>query len=239
MPPCNDVGFRRVINTTNGILSSYSYAGNAGNITLTAAGNIKTGEINIHAELDSVNAKVRGGDIALNAGGSIDTTGSGLYSATYNGSGGDVTLTARQDIKTASIDASSSGRGNGGKITFNAGGSIDTTGDRNSIISNARRGGNGGDITFTATGNSKTADVSAEAWNGGKIALNAGGAIDTTQAFLGTYAVNGNGGDITLAANGNINTSFIDSYSEGNQRFKGGDLRISSLNGSQLIRRLI
>jgi hypothetical protein len=28
--------------------------------------------------------------------------------------------------------------------------------------------------------------------------LNAGGAIDTTQAFLSTYAVNGNGDDITL-----------------------------------------
>jgi hypothetical protein len=58
----------------------------------------------------------RGGKITLNAGGAIDTSNGELNSATYNGNGGEITLTARQDIKTARIDASSTARGNGGRL---------------------------------------------------------------------------------------------------------------------------
>ena len=145
--------------------------------------------------------------------------------------GGAITLKAPAgDITTRFLD-SSSDVGRGGSITLNAGGSIDTT---NSSLSSSSYGGNAGDINLIAAGNIKTGEINTHAEldsvnanvQGGKITLNAGGAIDTSNGELNSATYNGNGGEITLTARQDIKTARINASSTA--RGNGGKITFNA-----------
>ena len=112
------------IDTGAGTLNSSSYDGKGGIVSLTADGNIITSEINT----SSLGYSQEGGAIILESvNGFIDTT-SGVInsSASFDGNGGQIELTADGNITTG--DLTSSGYLSGGNIivkSFN--GDIDTT----------------------------------------------------------------------------------------------------------------
>jgi filamentous hemagglutinin family protein len=119
--------------------------------------------------------------------------------------------------------------GNGGAITLNAGGDIDTTAG---LLNTQAFRGSGGRVSLTAGGEIRTANIHTGSWrlgNGGKISLTADKGIDTTGGNIFSYAWFGNGGDVVLNANDTINTGRIWSYSQG--RGNGGEISIEA-NGT-------
>ncbi|WP_017721320.1 CHAT domain-containing protein [Kamptonema formosum] len=209
-------------------LNSSAAQGNGGSVTLTASGDIKTGEI---ASASSIIGN--GGNIAItSSAGGIDTAGGGLLSNSYEGNGGSVTLTASGDIKTGEITSASSTIGSGGNIalTSRAGG-IDTAGG--GLFSFSVQG-NGGSVTLTASGDIKTGEIRSYAFgpgSGGNIALtSSAGAIDTTLgAGLFSSSFEGEGGTVTLTASGDIKTGDIWSSSGGTG--SGGNIALTSSAG--------
>ncbi|MBW4493447.1 MAG: CHAT domain-containing protein [Oscillatoria princeps RMCB-10] len=213
------------IDTALGRLDSSSFQGNGGSVTLTASGDIKTGDIS------SVSwGTGSGGNIVLNSSaGGIDTAGGTLDSSSSQGNGGSVTLTASGDIKIGSIDSSVSGdydpdtgaraggTGSGGNIALNSSaGGIDTAGGGLNSSSDTRKGGS---VTLTASGDIKTGYISSLSYgtgNGGNIALNSSvGGIDTAGGTLDSSSSQGNGGSVTLTASGDIKIGSIDSSVSG------------------------
>ncbi|AFZ16944.1 CHAT domain-containing protein [Allocoleopsis franciscana] len=152
------------IDTSLGTLASFGQTGGA--ITLDAAGNVTT------AQLDS-GAVVRGGDVTVTSRqGGIDTSRGLINPNTGSGTSGAVTLNANLDIVTGEIRATAiTGNGNDISLTSTAG-SIDTTA---SSLSTASGDGNAGNISLSAFGNIATNDLASfsNAGNAGTITLNA------------------------------------------------------------------
>jgi filamentous hemagglutinin family protein len=100
-------------------LDSRNSPGNAGKITLAAAGNITTGAIDSFS-LSTSAASGNGGDVTITAGGNITTETIQTYSrcdGCISGNAGNITLTAGNDIDiTKVIDARSIGSGRGGNV---------------------------------------------------------------------------------------------------------------------------
>jgi filamentous hemagglutinin family protein len=105
----------------NGILNAGSGEGRGGNITLSAKGDIQTGEI-------STTGKLSGGAIELTSSqGAIATGEATLSSASASGNGGPITLSAFGNIQTGNLWSTAYGNGSGGNITLRStGGNIDT-----------------------------------------------------------------------------------------------------------------
>ncbi|MGB3535943.1 MAG: CHAT domain-containing protein [Microcoleaceae cyanobacterium] len=171
------------INTTRGGLTSTSTnAGNAenvknaGNVTLTADGNITTGTINTAA------TSANGGDISIESiNGEIDATQGSLLSRSTEGNAGNIILTADGNIATGPIDSTTI-RGNGGDISIESiSGEIDTT--QNQLDSSSSES-NAGDITLTANRNITTSFLQSVSDGGGEagdiIITSRQGTIDTT-----------------------------------------------------------
>jgi len=227
------------IDTSLGQLLSYSLESNGGSVTLSASGDIKTGNIlSSSGYLDPYTGTQlgtdtsSGGKISISSSGTIDTTNSRLNSYSERGNGGPVTLTASGDIKTGDIRSSSNGTGNGGNITLNSSaGGINTTNDWVSLYSGSDQG-NGGSVTLTASGDIKTGEISSSSRtsNGGNITISSSaGTIDTALGMLYSSSIQGNGGSVTLSASGDIKTGDISSSSRtGN----GGNITISSSAGT-------
>ncbi|MBD2482809.1 CHAT domain-containing protein [Planktothrix sp. FACHB-1365] len=215
------------INTTQGDISSSSSGGNAGNITLSASGDIQTGSISSFSDGtgDAGNIKIE------STAGSIDTTQGDIISA-YNGNAQNITLSARGDIQTGSISyLSSDGTGDAGNIKIEStAGSIDTTqGD----ITSSSWSGNAGDIILSAKNNIITANIYSlisqnsdfnvddSQGNAGNIILESrDGSIDTTSGYIFSSSPNGNSGSISLSALGDIRTGKIDVLSAFNITFE-------------------
>jgi filamentous hemagglutinin family protein len=227
------------IDTSGSTLNSSAAQGNGGAVTLSASGDITTGKIESYSQ-----GTGNGGNIALNSSaGGIDITSGGLHSYSIHGNGGAVTLTASGDIKTSYIESSSQvyerphtsmsvyGTGSGGDISITSSGAIDTTSGALSSYSNK---GNGGSVTLTASGDITTGYIesySSDTGRGGNIALkSSGGAIDTSNGTLQSYADMGNGGSVTLTASGDIKTGSISSHSMGTG--SGGNIEINSSSGT-------
>ncbi|MEH2200039.1 CHAT domain-containing protein [Nostoc sp.] len=189
---------------------------NGGNITLQAAGNITTGDINASGD------KGKGGEIQIvSSNGGINTIG-GLLCGSYS-----------------SCEIDSSG-GTGGKITLNAFGNITTGG----IVSDGSTGGdvsltstNGNiDISNLVSDGAESKgglNASSIGGTGGAIKLVAiNGTITTSD--LSSYSASssngtsGNGGAVTLNANNSITTSNINTKGGTG----GGNIDITSTNGS-------
>ena len=260
--------------TVGSIDASDLAIGSGGNITLNAHGNVTTGQIFSDGLLDggtiditSTNGNIdttagdliassteeNGGDVTLNAHGSVTTgridshgqldggsiqltssngdinTTAGILDAYSNeGNGGNVTLTAQGSVTTGRID--SHGRSQGGNLQITStNGDIDTT--AGVILMNSNRG-NAGDITLNAHGSVTTGRIGQFTSNGrldgGSIQITStNGDIDTTAGHLLANSTRGNGGDVTLTAQGSVTTDRI--ASEG--RLNGGTIEITSTNG--------
>ncbi|BAZ16738.1 filamentous hemagglutinin outer membrane protein [Calothrix sp. NIES-4071] len=225
-------------NITTGNIQSNSTGGSGGNITLestksainTVAGKIETWSLNndyeggavlLAAYGDIITGEIRttttqsekGGNISLNSTfGSINTVGGKLATGAVYGLGGNVSITARGNITTSSIDASSQPfiNGLGGNIILNSTmGSINTTEGELTSIS---RGGRSGIISLTAKGDITTGDLETYGFSSGGV---------------------GNGGNITLSADGNIKTGNILTQSQqgfsGDISLKGDSISIAAL----------
>ncbi|MGM3307324.1 two-partner secretion domain-containing protein [Anabaena sp. WFMT] len=151
------------------------------------------------------NLEIKGVNLTI---GNIDTS-------SYIG-GGNITLTAIDNIAAQSLNASAVFDGNrvnaardGGTISLLAGGSITTQSLNSRAYSALGNVGNGGDITLTSFGNISTdyLDSSSNSSNGNV----------------------GNGGNITLISSGNISTQSLNSSASSNENTgNGGNINLTS-----------
>ncbi|MBW4493686.1 MAG: CHAT domain-containing protein [Oscillatoria princeps RMCB-10] len=243
------------IDTSAGSLSSYSFESDGGSVTLSASGDIKTGNIissSGYWDMDTYNSfgpgPGNGGNITLNSSvGGINTASAGLDSSSFQGNGGSVTLTASGDIKTSDIysysrgyydrdTSTTAGTGSGGdiSITSSAGGidTLNTSRESFAGINSSSNQGKGGSVTLTAFGDIKTGDIrSSSNGSGGNITLNSSaGGIDTSLSWaLFSSSSQGDGGSVTLTAFGDIKTNNIWSDSGTGS---GGNITLTSRAGA-------
>ncbi|MEQ8972677.1 MAG: S-layer family protein, partial [Coleofasciculus sp. C1-SOL-03] len=211
------------IDTSAGFIASASTDGKGGDVTFIAQENITTGTIQSFSRFSN------SGEISLTSNnGRIDTTAGELDSASTEGNGGNIWLSAIGTINTADILASSFSS-NSGQIRFTSNSdAIDTSAG---FIASASTDGKGGDVTFIAQENITTGTIQSFSRfsNSGEINFTSNnGEIDTTAGLLDSSSTRGNGGDIFLSANSNIYTTDISSFSG---RYHGGQINFTSNNG--------
>jgi len=216
---------RSSINLTGEVNSSTgaSYR-NGGNITLIANDDITTASL-YSASID-VDTSLKGGDIRLTSrNGAINTAGV-LSSISFNGTSGNIILTANGSITTTQRLSSVSTDGTSGNITLTANGSITAAQNLSSLSIN----GTGGKITLTANGNITTGSVisASPSGNSGDIYFNSeNGAVNTIAGILNSNSF-GKSGSITLIAATDLITGDINSTSiVGN----GGNISLRSNQG--------
>ncbi|MCA1990827.1 MAG: filamentous hemagglutinin N-terminal domain-containing protein [Coleofasciculus sp. S288] len=244
--------------TTGTIDSSFQFLSvpaRAGDITLTANGDIKTNSLNANG-LSSPEDTLRTGNIALiSRQGSIDTSIGTLNSSSVEGNGGAISLSANSNITTGNLESVSGGSGNGGEIKLTSqNGAIDTNA---SLINSGSVLSQGGNIILNAnsdiTMNGATVN-SVGAINGGDITLNStNGEINATEAILNSGSVpqkliefasnsnlnipptltqfangSGNGGVIALSANGDINLTRSIVNASGGSSGAGGSIALTN-----------
>ncbi len=194
---------------TSGTLDAKSPDSNSGgSVTITAFGDITTGNINLRGKLS-------GGSINLtSSSGKIDTVAGTLDSSSQDGSGGAIEIKAPNGITTGEIN--SIGKQKGGDISLNSpGGAINTAAG----ILNAAGGVTGGNITLLALQDIATGEITTfltgVSGNSGNISVrSSNGNINTTAGALITTSALGTGGKITLNAAGNITAAQINAISE-------------------------
>ena len=208
------------IDTTVGSLNSTSATGDGAPISLTTFnGNIQTADLESFTNSNIVTDT--GGEITLEVtgnAGAIDTTVGSITSGSTNATGGDVSLstestTTSGTIQTATVNTSSNGAGDGGRIEIRAGetGNIDTT---NGILNSSSALSSAGEIILTVVkGNINTGPINASSGEGtaGNISLDStSGNINTAAGTLDASSGTGSGGNLSLStAQGNINTSSL------------------------------
>ncbi len=241
----------------------------SGNIELLASDKITTGNINAAGHISRVEIKLSGPlilerDISIDSGnrGSItfegtvdgnqqltvnsgagtvqfqDTVGGSmglseqpgtrLNAVSVSGEGGNITLDSGGNINTLHLD--SSGQNRGGDITLNSGGNIDTS--SGSLISRGNIG-EGGAITATARGDVITGAINSSSGGsgrGGNIPINTtNGKIDTITGEIISSSASGDGGTIDMVAAGDIITGTSIISSSG---YNGGAIVLQSTGGS-------
>jgi filamentous hemagglutinin family protein len=192
------------INTANAAIITSNQAGNSGNLTLFALGDITTGL------LDTRSGTGNGGNVSVtSAGGANCLGGSACAIATTNTiladslfQAGDIVLNATGNLSIngniASIGAAP------GKIELTSGGVLSAT---NSGIGNAILGsGTAKDITLTAKSvvleTSSVSVITAGAGDGGNMEVNVEDEVVLRNSGIGTFAYSGSGnaGNFTLNA---------------------------------------
>ncbi len=243
------------VDTSRTALESKADTGNGGDVSITAAGALRTGNISSISGGDDGS----GGNITLTTtDGSINTTAGEITSSSQSGNGGAINLvvgvlagdglsagetdipvgqapplSGLPAITVGNISSLSGGGGSGGKISLQTTtGDIDTTGG--TLISRSQLG-SGADINLAAEGNITTATLNSSSLgtgNGGNIALTSNsGAINTTAGFLESFAdpqnggTSGSGGNISLDASGNIDIAQLNTIS---RTGKAGDINLNS-----------
>ena len=223
-----------------GDLLSFSYSksgsgGDGGAIAFTALGNITTGGINSEA-----GGTGNGGDITLTSNaGAIDTTSGAIASQIREGSdgtglAGTIVFTAKDNIQTASLDASAE-KGDSGSIQLTStNGEIDTT--QGTLYTDSRNG-NGGAISLEAANDITTGDLNSfskslfgSTRNGGQIIITSNNGNITTQILDSSSYSSDNaldGGAIKLRANGSINTGSLFSASFSNSGSAGSGVQLA------------
>jgi filamentous hemagglutinin family protein len=187
--------------------------GDAGRVSIATGSLI----MNNGSQIDSgTSSSGRGGDVLINATGSIsisgrlnDGTPSGIFSRTLgsasgSGQGGHISLQADQVQLSngASISAQSSGPGNAGNITISV---ADSLISRNSTVNTSTTQSDGGNITITAGNMLKldrseiTTKVQGGAGNGGNITIDPPTVLIDHSKIIAS-AIGGNGGNINIVA---------------------------------------
>ncbi|WP_413168032.1 filamentous hemagglutinin N-terminal domain-containing protein [Capilliphycus salinus ALCB114379] len=204
---------------------------NAGNVSLTAEGNITTGNISSFSEAG------RGGNITLESvRGEINTTGgsatqsqvspggsfeeikdtfasdiANLDSYSTSGSGGNITLEAQGNITT--YDISSWGGQNSGNVNITTRqGNINTAvifsvqGIDTEVVSSVSETSRGGQIRLDSPqGNITTSHLlSSATQQGGEITINSGGRFSLGTATINSFASEGEAGNVTINANDGV-----------------------------------
>jgi filamentous hemagglutinin family protein len=160
---------------------------NAGSINLSSGASISNSSgINVGHAAGFEFGNGAGGTVTVNATGpvTIADQGSGLFTTTVgNGAGGDINLrgSAIQLSNGASISATSSGRGNAGNITVNAGNQ------------------------FTMMNSSVTTEAHQSSGGAIKITTNSGGGVDLINSTISASVLDGTGGGGSV----NIDPQFV------------------------------
>ncbi|MGQ4648025.1 CHAT domain-containing protein [Lyngbya aestuarii] len=220
------------IDTSAGIIFSGGLAANCppacdgGNINLSAAGNITTGDINTSAV-----GSGQAGILTISSEGAIDTTAGQLNSSANGGDGGVIKLSTTNQISTNQIN-SSSNAGKGGDISLesnslgvttanlnssggNSGGDIQVEGNGSLRVQNINASGGlgkGGNVSLVSSGDIEFNWLNAEGGvTGGTVDINTDGFVQSTSTFAATngleagissFGLNG-GGLITIKYGGN------------------------------------
>ncbi|HEY9672850.1 MAG TPA: CHAT domain-containing protein [Waterburya sp.] len=207
-----------ILNARNNITTGdlYTYGG------VTKSGNVSvnstTGAITAHGVNANAPTNGNGGQVSMSARDNI-TVAAGIDS--YGGSGGNITLTSSAgtiDTSTGVLNAYSKGNGNGGAIALSAPNGNISVGK----IGTTSGAANGGSVKLSAAGNITATDgvisgIVGGVGNAGDITFNAGGNITTSDVQAAVYVgARGNGGNIRLTSAGNINSSYIDANNYGN-----------------------
>jgi hypothetical protein len=210
------------INTSAGIVQSFSGGGNGGAIAFTAPGNITAGDIDSR----SAGADSKGGDITVNAGGNFSASSViSIWQGTTTGDGGNINITVGGDISSQGDFLTFTDNGNGGNISLTAGGNIFTDdiysiGSLSSGNINLTSGGTidttlssdgtpGPIFSCSGTGNTcsggsgKGGNVTVEAATRIVTGINAngplgGGDISLTSSEIDNLGVSSNGGTLLL-----------------------------------------
>ncbi|AFY83474.1 filamentous hemagglutinin family N-terminal domain protein [Oscillatoria acuminata PCC 6304] len=212
-------------------LYSFSSFGNSGQVSLTAPGNITTG--NIWSD-SREGTQGNGGNITLTSTtGAIDTR-AGYLSSWAGGNAGSVTLQAFGPILTGIIDSYAQGSGTGGDITLaSTTGAIDTSSAF--WFDSSSEQGNAGNIIFNAPGDISVSSIrsfSGGSGRGGDITLESYTGKIEISAELDSSSATGSGGTIRIAALGDILTGYVSSYSGGDASGIGGNIEITSTTGA-------
>ena len=237
------------IDASGGTIDIRGFSG-AGSSTLSAAGDIRTGDIQGSAG----NGNGDGGFISLTSSGGSVTTGE-LSTSSAQQSAGNVTVNANGSISTQSI--LSSGGVRGGDVSLNStqgsistnGGTLDTLSDNGNAgsvtvaasgsvatgnITSRSQTGTGGEVRVTSTnGNITTGDIETFTnanGDGGSITLESNIAADSsiTIGNLRTESGSGTGGDIALTAFTNVTANDITTFSS----LDSGDIDVQIIDGN-------
>ena len=214
------------IDASLGSLQTTNNVGNAGNITLQAAGNITVPNVST----SSFGLNGNGGKISFTTtGGSINTTAA---SNSYYATSGDMLFQANGNINLGNTSTQVfGGTGNGGNITaISTVGSI-TTG----LIASESVGGNSGNVLFQSVGDITASGLLTNAstsGKGGNVSLiTTGGSIFLNNQIIAEGGKGG--GNVLLQAAGNITTPYlIDSITNTNAGYIGGNISLISSGGS-------
>jgi large exoprotein involved in heme utilization and adhesion len=199
-----------VISTsTGGNAPAGSITVNAGSISLSSGATVSSNSgLNLGDAFLPGNGA--GGTVTVNATGPVTITGqgSGITTTTVgNSAGGDINLRGSviQLTNGASISATSSGRGNAGNITINAGNQLTMT---SSTITTEANQASGGTIAITTNPNGTVqltnSTISASVLNG----AGGGGSVNIDPQFVVlensqilAQAIQGPGGNISITTN--------------------------------------
>ncbi|MCC3451836.1 MAG: filamentous hemagglutinin N-terminal domain-containing protein [Microcoleus sp. PH2017_39_LGB_O_B] len=217
-----------------------NFNGDASSISLTAGGDISTGEL--RGIVSSVNGK--GADISVNAGGTLTVTG---YIGAFSPSGaGDITFKAKGDISincpNASVCIESFAGGVAGLTPTGNGGNVSIISEQGSIISlrdpinigtdTSASLSNPGTLNLQARGDITVGRISAFSYQNSK---SDGANITITSANgkiefgdINNSSDNGKGGNITISTSGNIRTGDVLNYG----KLQGGSVNFTTTNGS-------
>jgi filamentous hemagglutinin family protein len=230
------------INTTTGILNALG-GDTGGNITISAPGNIDTGNF---ADFLLSGFNGNSGNISIiSRNGSINTSTGTLFTGSAFGNGGDISLNASAgNISVAGIDASSE-RNTGGNLNFIASGNLNLSGDiktnNNNIAFNrpVTLGGNAsvnisgtGDIIFNNTVDG-TYNLTLGT-NTGSVRFNnmVGGSVPLNDLFIQGDLTTTNSAGIGITAVNNITTGNITSPGGITLSSSSGQITTSILNSS-------
>jgi len=209
--------------TVGNIDTGDSTISKAGNVTLTATGsNLTIGNITTKADADFLgDFQFEGaGNVTLSANSGSITTGNidafASISGFRSGQGGTINISARNNLTTGSINASSGG-GNGGSITLTSQqnsittGELDTSGVNQGGSGNIQITANNGDITVANINSSTFQDTNySPVSQVGQITLQTtNGNIFFNSDSINTWSSKTVGGVLNLTGNINLNQSLL------------------------------
>jgi filamentous hemagglutinin family protein len=225
----NGNGGAITIDSTNGSVSlsrvnARTQNGVAGDINITAAGNILIDDF-ADAPLISIASGIgTGGNVAIASRSGSIFMPDGISTISVGSNGGSISLSASGNILTGGIQS----RGNlgGGEISLlSSSGTIDTTAGS---IDSSSFSGNAGDIYLQAAGNLNVGDINAIALRGGNISLTSSGTLSIDDRDIRSVTTgSGVGGDINLTARSLLVTNSADVFNATLADGRSGNINVN------------